>query len=98
MTRNDWQDGGRRTLGVFLNGDELHDTTSRGEPIRGDSFALLFNAGDETAIFTMPARRFGARWNLELSTADPDAAEVSYAARGPVTLESHSLLVLRRAS
>ena len=71
MTRNDWQDGGRRTLGVFLNGDELHDTTSRGEPIRGDSFAVLFNAGDETAIFTLPARRFGARWNLELSTADP---------------------------
>jgi isoamylase len=96
MTRRDWQDGGRRTLGVFLNGDELHETTSRGEPIHDESFLLLFNAGHEPAEFTLPARRFGTRWKLELSTADPHAEEVSIAAREPVSLEPRSLLVFRR--
>jgi isoamylase len=96
MARGDWQDGGRRTLGVFLNGDELHELTSRGEPVRDERFLLLFNAGHEPATFTLPTRRFGRRWALELSTADPHATNSSHAARTPVTLESHSLLVLRR--
>src|SRR5262249_32823877 len=96
MTRGDWQDGGRRTLGGFLNGDELHETTSRGEAIADESVLLLFNSGSDTVVFTLPARRFGARWKLELSTAAPHAEETSVAAREEVALEPHSLLVLRR--
>jgi isoamylase len=96
MTRRDWEDGARRTLGMFLNGDELHETTSRGERIGDESFLLLFNAHYEPVTFQLPARRFGARWKLELSTAEPHADERSFAAREPVELESRSLLVLRR--
>jgi isoamylase len=96
MTRRDWEDGGRRTLGTFLNGDELHETTSRGERIGDESFLLLFNAHYEAVTFQLPARRFGARWKLELSTAEPQAEERSFPARAPVEVESRSLLVLRR--
>jgi isoamylase len=96
MTRRDWEDGGRRTLGMFLNGDELHETTSRGERIADESFLLLFNAHYEPVTFQLPARRFGARWKLELSTAEPHADERSFPARSPVEVESRSLLVLRR--
>jgi len=96
MTRRDWEDGGVRWLGMFLNGDELHETTSRGEPIGDESFLLLFNAHHEPVTFQLPARRFGARWKLELSTAEPQAEERSFAAREPLELESRSLVVLRR--
>jgi isoamylase len=96
MTRRDWEDGERRTLGMFLNGDELDETTSRGERIADESFLLLFNAHYERVTFQLPARRFGTRWKLELSTAEPHADEHSFAAREPVELESRSLLVLRR--
>jgi isoamylase len=96
MTRRDWEDGARRTLGMFLNGDELHETTSRGDRIGDESFLLLFNAHYEPVTFQLPARRFGTRWKLELSTAEPHADERSFAAREPVELESRSLLVLRR--
>jgi glycogen operon protein len=96
MTRRDWEDGGRRTLGMFLNGEELDETTSRGEPIGDESFLLLFNAHYEPVTFQLPARRFGARWKLELSTAEPHADEGSFAAREHVPVESRSLLVLRR--
>jgi isoamylase len=96
MTRRDWEDGGVRWLGMFLNGEELHETTSRGEPIGDESFLLLFNAHHEPVTFQLPARRFGARWKLDLSTAEPHAEARSFAAREPVELESRSLVVLRR--
>jgi isoamylase len=96
MTRRDWQSPDVRTLGVFLNGDELHESTARGEPITDESFLLLFNAEAEPVTFVLPARRFGARWKLELSTAEPHADERSFAAREQVPVESRSLLVLRR--
>jgi isoamylase len=96
MTRRDWEDGRVRWLGMFLNGDELHETTSRGEPIGDESFLLLFNAHHEPVTFQLPARRFGARWKLDLSTAEPHAEERSFAAREPVELKSRSLVVLRR--
>jgi glycogen operon protein len=96
MTRRDWQNGELRHLGVFLNGDELNERTSRGERIADESFLLLFNAHHEPVTFVLPTRRFGARWKLELSTAEPHADESSFAAREPVELESRSLLVLRR--
>jgi glycogen operon protein len=96
MTRRDWENGEVRWLGMFLNGDELHETTARGEPIHDESFLLLFNAHYEPVTFQLPARRFGARWKLELSTADPHAPERSFTAREPVELEARSLLVLRR--
>jgi glycogen operon protein len=66
----------------------------------GDSFLLLMNAGAEDVVFTLPPRRFGLRWALCLSTAEPDAEEGSrvYRARGAATLRSRSVLLLRRAA
>jgi hypothetical protein len=46
--------------------------------------------------YALPARRFGTRWKLELSTADPYAEERSFAAREQAVVEARSLLVLRR--
>jgi glycogen operon protein len=96
MTRRNWDDGDERRVGVFLNGAELADRTPHGEPVLDDSFVLLFNASHEPAEFVLPPRRFGLRWVLELSTAEPDAEPVRYGVREQVTLESRSLLVLRR--
>jgi glycogen operon protein len=96
MTRRDWQGQGGARLGVFLNGAELGTRTSHGEPVEYDSFLVLFNAHHEEAVFTLPPRRFGNRWQLELSTADP-GAEATFAARDEVTLIGRSTVVLRRA-
>jgi isoamylase len=96
MTRRDWQSPDVRTLGMFLNGDELHESTARGEPITDESFLLLFNAHYEPVTFALPTRRFGARWKLELSTAEPHAGDRSFAAREQVPVAARSLLVLRR--
>ena len=57
---------------------------------------MLFNAEYEPVEFTLPPRRFGTRWLLELSTADPAAAATEPAARATIAIEGRSLIVLRR--
>ena len=50
-------------------------TTPRGEEVQDESFLVLFNAHHEPLTFRLPTRRFGARWELELSTAEPELAD-----------------------
>ena len=96
MTRRDWEGAVGSRLGVFLNGDELRQPTRQGKPVRDDSSIVLFNAEYEPVEFTLPPRRFGTRWLLELSTADPAAAATEPAARATIAIEGRSLIVLRR--
>jgi glycogen operon protein len=97
MTRRDWQDGDC-LLGMFLNGKEIPDRGPHGEEIEDDSFLLLFNALGEDREFLLPRRRFGARWALEISTADPRAQPgvASYGARTVLPVTSRSIVVLKR--
>jgi isoamylase len=94
MTRRDW-DTGPPLLGVFLNGAELGTRTPQGARVEDDSFLILFNAHHEDAVFTLPPRRFGTRWKLELATSDRELQE-RRSARDEVTLQSRSLAVYRR--
>jgi glycogen operon protein len=95
MTRADWEAGGG-VLGVFLNGRELPDRTPDGRHVEDDSFLVVFNATAEDVRVTLPPRRFGLHWTLELSTADPETTGVPYVARGEIALAAWSLSVLRR--
>jgi isoamylase len=97
MTLADWRRGDARTLGVFLNGEEIPTPDARGAPVRDDSFLLLFSAYHLPVVFTLPPRRFGRRWALELSTAEPEANGQVFPPRGLVPVESRSIVVLRSA-
>lgn len=99
MSRRDWRDGERRTLGAFLNGEAIPSPSPSGDPVIDDSFILLVNSSHEAVRFRLPARRYGNRWRHVLSTADPDAPEGvrTWPARAEVPLPERSLLVLRRS-
>ena len=99
MTRKDWQ-WGEHVLGMFLNGKEIPMAGPQGQDIEDDSFVVLFNAHHEDRSFTLPRRRFGAQWALELSTAEPDAEAGSarYGARTEVPVISHSIVMLKRVA
>jgi glycogen operon protein len=96
MTQKDWQREDARTLGAFLNGQEIPSRNAAGEEIVDDSFLLLFNAQFEPVTFTLPTRRFGARWVLELATGDglPDGP---IPGRSELVVQDRSLVLLRRA-
>jgi isoamylase len=100
MTTKDWQRPDAHVLGVFLNGDQLHEHDERGNPLTDDSFLLLFNAHHEDVDFLLPNDRYGKRWVVELTTADREERQrgKEQDARGPVTVMSRSLLLLRRVA
>jgi glycogen operon protein len=95
MTQKDWQRQDAHSLGVFLNGLEIPNRTPDGKDIVDDSFLLLFNAYADPIAFTLPTRRFGARWSVEIATAPEVPADV-LVARAAVPVEGRSLILLRR--
>jgi isoamylase len=96
MTQKDWQNANAHTLGVFLNGAEIPSRTADGHEITDDSFLLLFNAYGEPITFTLPTRRFGVRWQVELATGE-GAPEGMVGARQEVAVDGRSVVLLRRA-
>jgi glycogen operon protein len=95
MTQKDWQREDAHTLGVFLNGEEIPEHTPDGRDVVDDSFLLLFNAYGESITFTLPTRRFGARWQVEIATGE-GGPEGVVPARAQLPLEGRSLALLRR--
>jgi glycogen operon protein len=98
MTQRDWRRGDAHALGVFLNGDQLGDTDAHGEQLHDRSFLVLFNAHYEEIEFRLPNASFGRRWELELSTAEPELESGAWqrSAREAVATGARSLLVLAR--
>jgi glycogen operon protein len=99
MTQRDWEQSDLHHVGLFLNGEEFPYLDARGERIHDDSFLLLFNAHHEDVEFRLPTARYGARWALELSSAEPGAQAGAWQApaRGSVSVMSRSVVVLKRA-
>ena len=99
MTEQDWDAGFAQSLTVFLNGGAITEADRRGQPIRDDSFLLLFNASPRELEFTLPPARYGEVWETVLDTARPaeqfeDGAAVK--AGGLVLVRDRSVQVLRR--
>ena len=98
MTKRDWNE--MRTVGMFLNGQEIAAPGPHGERIVDDSFLLLFNAHHEDVSFMLPTRRFGATWELVLTTADPLTPEglLVAPARTEVPVIARSVMLLKRVA
>jgi glycogen operon protein len=94
MTRRDWDNTESRAIGVFLNGEELKAETRDGVEVRDESFLLLFNAHFEDITFRLPARRFGAHWEVVLTTGKFAGTRLAPGAN--VVVELRSITVLRR--
>jgi isoamylase len=94
MTRRDWDNTESRAIGVFLNGEELKAETKDGEEVRDESFLLLFNAHFEDITFRLPARRFGAHWEVVLTTGRFEGDRLTPGA--DVLVETRSIAVLHR--
>jgi len=99
MTEQDWDARFAQSLTIFLNGDAITEADRRGEPIRDDSFLLLFNASPRELEFVLPPPQYGEGWETVLDTARPaepfeDGAAVK--AGGPLPVRDRSVQVLRR--
>ena len=99
MTEEQWMAGFAKSIGIFLNGEEIPDPDEYGERVVDDSFLLLFNASEELVSFTLPSGRWGEAWAAVIDTNDPSLEEEStvYKAGEDVAVQDRSVMVLRRA-
>jgi len=98
MTEQDWDARTAQSLTVFLNGSAITEADRRGQPIRDDSFLLLFNASPDELEFAVPPARYGEVWEAVLDTARPAEPPGDAAAKagGLVPVCGRSVQVLRR--
>ncbi|MDQ3983022.1 MAG: glycogen debranching enzyme, partial [Actinomycetota bacterium] len=98
MGEEEWNAGFAKSIGIFLNGDEIPGTGPRGERITDDSFLLLFNAHSDGIEFTLPSEAWGARWSVELDTTTPlgTGAPDVHEAGGKIPVGDRSLIILQR--
>jgi glycogen operon protein len=98
VAQRNWRDPELRTLAIFLNGEEIPTPAADGQRIVGDSFLVMANAATERTLVRLPSGRFGVRWELAVSTSEPETQNSrTFPARTEVALDPHSVLVLRRA-
>jgi glycogen operon protein len=98
MTDADWGDGGLRTLGMFLDGDQIPSRGPRGERISDASFLLLLHAGDEAIDFIVPGPPWATSYDVVVDTAadaDDPLATQSIPAGERLALAPRSGVVLR---
>ncbi len=98
MTDLEWRQGFVKSIGVFLNGDEIASPGPHGERVRDDSLFVLLNAHHEVVDFRMPLGRWGQRWTTILDTFrdEPLSQGPSRRAGQRVAVEGRSLQLLRR--
>jgi glycogen operon protein len=95
MSDRDWESGFARCLGMVLPGDQITELGKHGERIVGDSFTMLFNAGDEAISFRLGTRQRNVCWTCVLDTAAPYATKRTFEQLSEFPLQPRSLAVLR---
>ena len=96
MNDEDWETPFARAIGTFVNGQAMAERDARGHQITDDSFALLFNAGEDRIDWQLPPG-LAATWEEVCRTAPPEDETGAGNPAGLVVVPGRSLLVLRKA-
>jgi len=98
MTTEEWNHDFARGLGVYLAGDALDEVDARGQPVRDDSFLVLFNAHHDVVEFRLPDYA-AAGWRTVVDTSRDDdlAPAAAFEPGSTYAVEARSLVLLQRA-
>jgi glycogen operon protein len=97
MSELDWNSPHARCLGMGLLGDQIIECDERGQPVRGDSFLILMNAGDSLTPFRLTARQQQVAWTLVLDTSNGEdlMPQRVFAHMAEYPLQARSVAVLQ---
>ena len=95
MEEADWETGYAKSMGVYLNGNEIHSTDVLGGRIVDDSFLVVFNAHHRNVRFVLPPEEFGPAWVKVVDTADTLAEGDQFKAGEEMPVTGRSLVLLR---
>ncbi len=97
MTEEDWDSGFGRAIAVYLNGNGIPGTDTRGQRVVDDSFVLCFSAHDEPLEFVVPSAEYGSAWEVVLDTLRPDESGLIAEPGSTVTVGPRAMVVLQQA-
>ena len=97
MTDEQWEIGYAKSIGVFLDGNQIPSPGPQGQRISDDSFLLFFNAHYETMEFTLPSELEEKQWAKVIDTKEPRfvTEEIVFTKGQAVPVTERSLVVLR---
>ena len=100
MTDEQWNNGYSKSIGVFLDGNQIPSPGPQGQRISDDSFILFFNAYYETIEFALPNGLAKKEWIVVIDTKEPRFVqeEKIYTGGQAVPVVARSLVVLRRVA
>ncbi|GGH26207.1 glycogen debranching protein GlgX [Sphingobacterium alkalisoli] len=99
MDDSHWDHDFARSLAVFLNGHGIRSLDDDGSKIVDQSFYIMFNAYWEPINYTLPAKKYSARWVKILDTTlETIGAHEEVDAEASMTLQGRSIVVLMSAS
>ncbi len=100
MTDDDWQSAFARTLGMFLNGDEIPPSSHPKDPVEDDTFFVILNSYWDKIDFFMPAKHFAGKWQVVLNTfVEPSFCldlNIAVNAGRSIEVNDRSVVVLKR--
>ncbi|MBV9390519.1 MAG: glycogen debranching protein GlgX, partial [Verrucomicrobia bacterium] len=97
MREEDWKSGFAKSLGMLVSGSTMDVHDNQSNPIKDQTFLLLFNAHFEPITFILPGRE-EIKWQVILDTQDEDGfikTETIIAAGEEIELMDRSLSLLR---
>ena len=98
MTDDDWFDGSRRTLLMWIDGRDVRGHSVGGQPLTDVSWLLVLHAGSEPTDLTLPDMPYGSSYvpvlDTDSATGEPDAP-LALAAGAQVTIPARTVWLLR---
>ncbi|WP_025762320.1 glycogen debranching protein GlgX [Dyadobacter tibetensis] len=96
MSSHNWEHDFAKSLGLYLNGQGIRCRSDQGDPMRDDSFYILFNAHYEPVIYTVPPDERGTVWYkvIDTSTGIVERQPEEYPTGAIIEVPSRSVLVL----
>jgi glycogen operon protein len=88
----DWGNGEAQAFGMLIDGMATDEVDDRGHIVSGDTLLLLLNGGDAPVRFTLPTLGEMKIWVVMVDTAKHELPVVR---RGRVTVDPHTLMLLR---
>ncbi len=96
MTEDHWKKDFAKSLAVFLDGDGLQAVDEKGQPVRDDSFYIIFNAHYDKVDYRMPDKQYGAEWKKIFDTGNGlDHAAHRYMPGDIVPIAGRSVVILQ---
>jgi glycogen operon protein len=97
MSPEDWNRQDARTLGMYLDGDQIRTRTARGERIVDHSYLLWIHAAGHDLEARLPGPPWARRYEVVFDTARPDLPDRSEILDGATArpLSAWSTVLLR---